>query len=253
MKKILSLILAMIIVMSLSTVAFATETNGTGNYSQDVTGSYVAGSTASGTIFSVDIDWTGMSFTYHAEKAPVWDPENHQYSETAAAYWEGEGTITVTNHSNAKITATPSYTANAGYTDAIMNFSTSKLNIASAEVGSAQSGTITVTPSGSLPKMDAAATIGSITVIIAHDTDVTVEEARKLLSDVDALESAIRKEYGYDDAYDTMFENLTSGSTGVLTYIECLDAGMEGAQEDLNEWYARLLGYYQEYKAELGL
>ena len=139
MKKLISLCLAFALAMSLSVTAFAEENVGAGAYSADVTGAYVAGTTSSDTVFSVDITWTDLSFTYHAAKAPVWDVNTHTYSQTEAAYWEGSGTITVTNHSNAKITATPAYQAKAGYETASMTFSTHVLKIASAESGAAQS------------------------------------------------------------------------------------------------------------------
>ena len=203
MKKLISLLLALAMVMSLSVTVFAAEGDVTGakagEYSANVTGSYVPGIESTGTVFSVDISWTAMSFTYHAEQAPVWDATNHKYSESTPAKWEGEGTITVTNHSNAKITAVPAYTPGAGYESANMNFGTDELKIASAESGSEQVGTITVTPTGSLPKMDAAATIGSIKVTIAEDTTTTpLEEAQQLQSDIQATYDQIKGQ-GNDD------------------------------------------------------
>ena len=250
MKKMTSLLLALIMVMSLSTVAFATETtNGTGDYSAEVTGSYVPGTTSSGTIFSVEIDWTPMSFTYHAEKAPVWDPVNHKYSETAKAHWEGEGTITVTNHSNAKISATPKYTAAEGFGDATMSFSPSVLNVTSAESGSEQIGTITVTPGGFLPKMDTSATIGSITVTIAHDQNVTGAEMEALIANSKEL-----SDYVLDNELDsqlgdpfTKLQVCISAAEGVYSYYQ----NGEYTQEQLNSSYAELLKYYNEIKALL--
>ena len=82
MKKIISLILALCLTMISIITAFAAEGDatgaGTGTYSTNVTGAYVAGTEASGTVFSVDISWTAMDFTYYAEKAPVWDATNHK-------------------------------------------------------------------------------------------------------------------------------------------------------------------------------
>ena len=78
----------------------------------------------------------------------------------------------MTNHSNTDITATPSYTAKEGYESAGMNFSTSALQVATADngvdgaAGSAVVDTITVTPTGSLPEGTEDATIGTITITI---------------------------------------------------------------------------------------
>ena len=101
MKKMMSFVLALILVMSLGIVAFAADvTGGIGAYSTDVKGSYVPGTTSGGTLFSVDIKWENMSFTYHAAQAGAWDSENHEYEDDTPAYWVGTGKITVTNHSN---------------------------------------------------------------------------------------------------------------------------------------------------------
>ena len=215
MKKLISLLLALAMVMSLSVTAFAAEGDvekgDAGEYSTNVTGSYVAGIESTGTVFSVDIRWTAMSFTYHAEQAPVWDATNHKYSESTPAYWEGEGTIEVTNHSNAKITAVPAYTPGAGYESANMKFGTDELKIASAESGSEQVGTITVTPTGSLPKMDTSATIGSIKVTIAEDTTTTpLEEAQQLQAAIQAT---------YNQTNDPTAKNALEGMASEMTNL----------------------------------
>lgn len=239
MKKITCLLLVLAMVMGLSTVAFATETtNGTGDYSANVTGSYVAGTTSNGTIFSVDVDWEGMSFTYHAEKAPVWDPVNHKYSETEKAYWEGEGTITVTNHSNAKISATPKYIKAEGYGDATLNFSSNSLKIASAESGSEQVGTITVTPDGFLPKMDAAATIGSITVTIAQDLDATLEDIIELGEKAEKIEV----EWAEND-------RIRSEAQVVIALVNAIVGRIQEGKEEVNIGYAKCMDEYEALMA----
>ena len=173
MKKIISLILALAMVMSLSVTAFAAEgvTNG-GTDTSDVKGTY--SSTATVTVYSVDIAWEGLSFTYNGAFEGNWNPETHEYEDATAAGWAaGNGTITVTNHSNTAITATPSYTAKDGYESAGVSFSTNALNVATADngiggaAGTAVTGTITVTPTGSLPEGTKDAVIGTITITIS--------------------------------------------------------------------------------------
>lgn len=185
MKKTFAWILALALVMSMSVTAFAADqTNvGTGSYSADVTGTYVEGTTASGTVYSVDIAWAGMSFIYHAEKAPVWDVTDHTYSEATPAYWEGEGTITVTNHSNAVIEAYPYYKAETDYADANMqlNFKEMYLDTAAAN-NQATSNTITVTPAGTLPSTAKDTKIGTINLSISDaNMDLTDEDDRSLM------------------------------------------------------------------------
>ena len=249
MKKLISLILALALVMSMSAVVFAEDQAnvGVGDYTADVTGTYVAGTTG-GTIFSVDIAWAGMSFTYHAEQQPVWNVETHTYSEVVAAYWEGEGTITVTNHSNAKISATPTYTKNTGFESANMTFSTAKLLVASAESGSAQTGTITVTPSGSLPANTEDTTIGTITIAIAHNPDYTKAEMQALLDKVLALHNELDNT-SMSPELDVAEETLYTFYVSHITNMESGDYDDPTKQEQLNRDYAELLQSYNKVKA----
>jgi len=250
MKKLISLILALALVMSMSAVVFAEDqTNvSVGDYTADVTGTYVAGTTG-GTIFSVDIAWAGMSFTYHAEQQPVWNVETHTYSEAVAAYWEGEGTITVTNHSNAKISATPTYTKNTGFESANMSFSTGKLNLASAaDTNAAVVGTITVTPSGSLPANTEDATIGTITVTISEYEDITVSVANKLVANARTFFTTIvNLDYPEDIINRAYYMN--SLADDLSTTAESFEAGT-ATQEELNADYEDLLRVYNELKAQ---
>lgn len=172
MKKILSLILALAMIMSLSVTAFAAEgvTNG-GTDTADVKGTYSSEATV--TVYSVDIAWEGLSFTYNGAFEGNWNPKTHEYENATAAGWAaGNGTITVTNHSNTAITATPSYSPATGYESAGVSFSTAALQVATADngvdgaAGTAVTGTITVTPTGSLPEGTEDVTIGTITITI---------------------------------------------------------------------------------------
>ncbi len=169
MKKLTALILALTLVLSCSATAFAAV--GKGDQTQEVKGTYQAG-TVSDTIYSVDISWEGLSFTYTAPAEGTWNPTTLSYDGAGTeGSWSGTGTITVKNRSNTAITATPKYAANANYEGAEITFDKAVLTVANADTGAAvgteQSGTITVQPSGDLPEGTEDAVIGTITLTIA--------------------------------------------------------------------------------------
>lgn len=254
MKKLTSLSIVIILMLSLCLTAFAQENVGTGAYNADVTGTYVEGATSE-TVFSVDIAWTDLSFTYHAEQQPVWNAETHKYSDAIAAYWEGTGTITVTNHSNAKITATPTYNKGTGYESANMTFSTDKLSVASAESGAAQVGTITVTPTGSLPANTENQTIGTITLAIAEDTTLTVNDFEALAVKMDAL-IADAQGQGYDAKHPTEYTNLVNARKAVDDNIDVFtiyDPLTEDIYAELESNYESISSTYHAFKALTGL
>lgn len=183
MKKTISSILVLILLVTMSTTVFAssiTDTE-TGN-SQEVLASYAPG-TEDTTIISVDIGWNKMSFTYNGASEPVWDATNHQYvGEAKEAYWAAsEATITITNHSNSILQATISYKADDAYSDIDMIFTDKAPYIGSAHtedqvdeegniLGTPCTVTVKVIPDGALSDMTEDNTrIGVITVKVTSD------------------------------------------------------------------------------------
>ena len=169
MKKLVSMLVAAALVCTMSTTAFAADQDGvgTGSYYADVKGTYRSGAV----VYSVDIAWTDMSFTYTGAGGGTWDPETHQYSGSSEGAWTASNdSITVTNHSNAAVKATASYQAEPGYESTTMTFGNNGATVATAvgtEVASAPSATITVTPGGTLAESANGGKIGTITVSIA--------------------------------------------------------------------------------------
>ena len=169
MKKLVSLLAAAALTCAMGTTAFAADQDGvsTGDYTADVKGTYQAGAV----VYSVDIAWTDMSFTYTGAGEGTWNPETHQYSGSSEGAWTASNdSITVTNHSNAAVKATASYKAETGYESTTMTFGNNEATVATAvgtEVASAPSATITVTPGGTLAESANGGKIGTITVNIA--------------------------------------------------------------------------------------
>ncbi|MDO4516636.1 MAG: hypothetical protein Q4C76_05840 [Bacillota bacterium] len=116
MKKLLIVCMSVVLMLSLSVTvwAAASYSYGVGLDSKEipVTAKYVAASEAD-VVYSVDISWGSMEFTYTAGKA-VWNPVNHTYdtSNTSTAVWACENDankITVINHSNADVSCDLTY------------------------------------------------------------------------------------------------------------------------------------------------
>ena len=104
MKKLFALILALVMMTSLSVTAFAANPdytlNNVGNQSITVMGKYVLGDVD--TTYSVNIDWDDFVFTYTAEAK--WDAEHYENVDAGeGGEWSGAGTITVTNNSNVAV------------------------------------------------------------------------------------------------------------------------------------------------------
>lgn len=118
MKKILSCILAFLLVMNMSVCAYATETAGTvgqnGSKEIDVTAKY-SSSTDTPSVYSVDIEWSSMIFTYTQKETKTWNAANHSYTTAKEGAWDKDtATITVTNHSNVSVNANVVYTEVTG-------------------------------------------------------------------------------------------------------------------------------------------
>lgn len=172
MKKFMAVLTVAVMVMSLCMTATAAGIQQSGNSdSANVKATYA--SKTEKTVYQVDIAWDGLEFTYNAAYKGEWNPTTHQYEGATEAGWaEGMGIITVTNHSNTAITAVPSYVAEEAYKSAEVDFDVTSLSVATADngvdgaAGTAVSGEIKVTPSGSLPEGTNKAVIGTITITI---------------------------------------------------------------------------------------
>ena len=58
----------------------------------------------SATVYSVDVEWEELQFTYTHTGTKTWNPQTHQYHLEASGQWSSKGNqFTVTNHSNASV------------------------------------------------------------------------------------------------------------------------------------------------------
>lgn len=177
MKKKTALVLTLAMVFSLAPLsAYAETITAVGSSaSHDVTATYRADSSggAGGTVYSVDITWGDMAFTYTAE-AGIWDPATHKTTDAEGGVWtvnnDGGNTIKVTNHSNTGVTAAFSYAAASGFEGITGTFDNTSLNLETAvgtTVEAAPKATTSLSLNGALGSTTADNTkIGTITVTL---------------------------------------------------------------------------------------
>ena len=176
MKQIFTLALTFLLIFSLVTVtAFAADADATiteagKSATKAVKASYHSGA-GGGTVYSVDITWGNMEFTYSAGSGPTWDPMTHTSKAGGTGGWSHNGnTVTVTNHSNTEVTATLAYAPTEGFKGISGSFDKSTMNLATAvgtAVPEAPKDTAALTLSGTLDNsVITSTTIGTITVTI---------------------------------------------------------------------------------------
>ena len=175
MKQIFTLALTFLLIFSLVTVtafaADATITEAGKSATKAVKASYRSGAGGS-TVYSVDITWGSMEFTYSEGPSPTWDPETHTSGQGGTGGWSNSGnTVTVTNHSNTEVTATLAYASTEGFKGISGSFGNkSTMNLATANgttFENAPKDTAELTLSGALDSTVKDSTqIGTITVTI---------------------------------------------------------------------------------------
>ena len=169
MKKILSLVLILVLMMSLCVTAFAAEsvTADNGTATIDISATYKAGAAADDVI-SVDIVWGAMSFEYTDGAEGAWDPATHTNSAKGEGSWTAGGNeITLTNHSNVGVKATFTYAEEVDTVTGAFS-SNGQLSLATA-VGTARdaapSGSVALTLGGTLTA-ETAGKVGTVSISI---------------------------------------------------------------------------------------
>lgn len=125
MKKLLSIVLALAMVLALGVTAFAEEVpagNITGETSGTVTATYNGGEDSTPAVYAVNITWNIDSTLAYSTAGTTytWNAETLKYgtAENGTAGWSGTAsvTVTVTNRSNQSVNAAVTQTPGAGLT-----------------------------------------------------------------------------------------------------------------------------------------
>ena len=167
MKKSAIALMGLACTLAISSSAFAADLPDPSTHA--VNGRYHANSTVE-TVYSVDVAWDSMEFTYTVDSEGTWNPATHQVDGASEGRWSGDGDVKVTNHSNAKVNVAVTYAAESSYSDITGSFSNGSFQLATAEgtqVDSAPNQTATLTLSGELDKsVDTSTKLGTATVTI---------------------------------------------------------------------------------------
>lgn len=173
MKKLFT-ILALVLTVALCAsfaVSAETYTNVASIPAQDVNVDYVPATDDTTTVvYSVDVAWTDLTFTYSAG-TEKWNPTYHDYStpKNDGNWTNTDGSITVTNHSNADVDVTVAYSKAEGY-NVKVDVTNAEFTLESAvgtAVGEADAETVTFavdTAASTAPAADA--TVGTVTVTV---------------------------------------------------------------------------------------
>lgn len=167
MKKLFTGILTLSLVMGMGTFPALAETAGLGERDIDVKAQYNDEIT-NPKIYSLDITWGAMEFTYNKAGSNVWNPNTHQYVTNTTDGWAANGnSVTVTNHSNDKVGAFFIYASDPAYSGVTGQFDKGFVELKSAvgtSFSEAPSGAAALTLSGSLPEGTTLTKVGAITV-----------------------------------------------------------------------------------------
>ena len=164
----------MVLGMGTSVCAASPITQIGGTDTNDVKATYSANTKAE-TVYSVDIEWGNMQYTYTIDSEGTWDPKTHAFTDASDGKWtcsEGADEVKVTNHSNAAVKAAFSYTPEADYNTITGNFDKKTADLPTAEdteVSEAPTDTATLSLNGALKKNVTTPTkIGTATVTLSE-------------------------------------------------------------------------------------
>ena len=90
MKKMKKFAVVALALMLMATQLVLASAEGLGNRTQDVKAKY-SGGAAEPEVYSVDVTWGKMEFTYSVGGTRTWNPATHLYDENVTAGWTEDG------------------------------------------------------------------------------------------------------------------------------------------------------------------
>ncbi len=185
-RKLFVVILALVLTMSMTATAFAAagseeiprenETFPGAPTTIDVTGTYSDTHTSS-TVYSVDISWGAMNFTYSISGSLNWNPKTHAYDNNENIGWTADGnTIITANHSNKAVNVAFAFAKDETNAPSVTgSFNNESYTLPTADVGDslndptkAPTNSSTLTISGTLDPDKKDVKIGTVTVTLSE-------------------------------------------------------------------------------------
>lgn len=168
-KKLFALALAL--TMAVPAVAVDATVGENGSQDINVTAKY-SHSISTPKVYSVDIEWTDMTFTYSETGTQNWNAADHTYSNNTSSDWDKTtATVTVTNHSNDAVDVVMEYVpvADTGVNGALTNAAgTLDAGVVNAyDAADSLTATLTISGTPSAAVTAEGITVGTITVKIS--------------------------------------------------------------------------------------
>ena len=208
MKKLAVTAMALMMTFSVGVPAYAAGNIGVSNDSADIQATYQDGEITTETVYSVDVNWGSLEYTYNPNATKTWNPDTLKYEvSNGTPSWtceDGANQIKVTNNSNTAISAKLAYQQTNSSVKG--TFDNAKISLKSAEgtdVNDAPSGTAVLSLSGSMAENDDT-TLGNVTVTIGDFEGEKIQDDSIIVSD-------------YLDFYTTADENVVMAK-GTFSY-----------------------------------
>lgn len=174
MKKLIATVMALILVAAMSTSVFAfSDTLGAGENREIAVNAKYTDSVDTPEVYSVDVTWGEMQFTYSVSGTKMWNPATHDFDISTTDSWSAnDNEITVTNHSNAEIKADFTYASKVAYSMVTGTLSNDSITLPSAEgktlTDDSLVGKTALTLGGTLPDTTSSfENVGAVTVAIS--------------------------------------------------------------------------------------
>lgn len=185
MKKAIAAALTLTLSLSMGTAVYAEGGSMPASSSADIKATYQTGKVKNDAVYSVDIEWGDLAYTYNSGKIKTWNPTELKYEikENTTPTWscaEGADKIKVTNNSNVGVTAKLSYSSEHTLVEG--TFDHAKINLKSAEgteAGKGPSGVATLALTGGMNESDSPASeLGKVEITVGEfEGDVVTNES----------------------------------------------------------------------------